>query len=134
MLMTSVLSDQDLYLFNEGTHVRLFEKLARIRAIPMARRTRASRFEPNAERVSVMGDFNDWSTTSHALESQGDSGIWEGSYPRSLLERDTSTTLSRAIATMKSTRAIRSRSAPRSRHKPHRSFGTCTTTGRIAAG
>ena len=82
MLMTSVLSDQDLYLFNEGTHVRLYEKMG---AHPCdsdsPSDTSFAVWAPNAERVSVMGDFNDWSTTSHALESQGDSGIWEGVIP-----------------------------------------------------
>jgi len=36
---------------------------------------------PNAEKVSVMGDFNNWSKESHALTPRGDSGIWEGFIP-----------------------------------------------------
>ena len=35
----------------------------------------------NAEQVCVMGDFNGWSKTSHPLESQGESGIWENTVP-----------------------------------------------------
>ncbi len=79
MLLTSLLSDQDLYLFNEGTHARLYEKLG---AHPVGGENPADTsfavWAPNATRVTVMGDFNDWSTTSHPLENRGDSGIWEG--------------------------------------------------------
>ncbi len=82
MLMTSILSDEDVYLFNEGTHVRLYEKLgahpAKDFGLPG---TSFAVWAPNAERVSVMGDFNNWSKTSHLLESQGVSGIWEGVVP-----------------------------------------------------
>ncbi len=41
MLMTSILSDQDLFLFNEGTHLRLYEKFGRIRRGPNRRRPAA---------------------------------------------------------------------------------------------
>ena len=82
MLLTSLLSDQDLYLFNEGSHARLYEKLG---AHPLKGKdpstTSFAVWAPNAQRMSVMGDFNDWSKTSHALESQGVSGIWEGVLP-----------------------------------------------------
>jgi 1,4-alpha-glucan branching enzyme len=79
MLLTSILSDQDLYLFNEGTHVRLYEKLgAHSTTSGYAPATDFAVWAPNAERVSVMGDFNGWSKTSHPLESHGASGIWEG--------------------------------------------------------
>ena len=33
---------------------------------------------PNAERVSVIGDFNDWNKKRHPLRPRGSSGIWEG--------------------------------------------------------
>ena len=83
MLLTRHLSDEDLYLFNEGTHVRLYEKLG---AHPSRADTRTATdfavWAPNAERVSVMGDFNDWSKTSHPLENHGASGIWEGDAAR----------------------------------------------------
>jgi 1,4-alpha-glucan branching enzyme len=36
---------------------------------------------PNAERVSVIGDFNGWNDSSHRLRPKGQSGIWEGFYP-----------------------------------------------------
>ncbi len=53
MLMTSILSDEDVYLFNEGTHVRLYEKMARIRAMPRPlpiRASRSGRRTPNRSR------------------------------------------------------------------------------------
>lgn len=78
MLMTSVLSDDDLYLFNEGTHGRLYDKLG---AHPWSDgETHGADFAvwaPNAECVFVMGDFSDWSKSSHPLEPRGSSGIWE---------------------------------------------------------
>ena len=77
----TLLSDHDLYLFNEGSHFRLDEKFG-------AHALRANNVDgtyfavwaPNAERVSVFGNFNDWNISSHPLRSRGDSGIWEGFY------------------------------------------------------
>ncbi|MDZ7378670.1 MAG: 1,4-alpha-glucan branching protein GlgB [candidate division KSB1 bacterium] len=75
----TLLSDDDLYYFNEGTHARLYEKLG---AHPlMVGETRGTYFAvwaPNAEQVSVMGAFNGWNKDSHALHPRGTSGIWEG--------------------------------------------------------
>ena len=36
---------------------------------------------PNAERVSIIGDFNQWDRKSHPLRARGDCGIWEGFFP-----------------------------------------------------
>ena len=76
---TTVLTDDDLHLFNEGTHYRLYEKLG---AHPMrvdgVAGTYFAVWAPNAEGVSVMGDFNDWSKSEEPLRIRGDSGIWEG--------------------------------------------------------
>ncbi len=83
MLSTSVFSGEDLNLFNEGTHVRLYEKLGAHPAhsgYEIA--TDFAVWAPNAERVTVMGDFNGWSKTSHPLENHGASGIWEGALPQ----------------------------------------------------
>jgi 1,4-alpha-glucan branching enzyme len=82
MLITATLTDQDLYLFNEGTHARLYEKLG---AHPMGEGDSPAAdfavWAPNAASVAVMGDFNDWSAASHPLENHGTSGIWEGLVP-----------------------------------------------------
>ncbi len=84
----SLLSDQDLFLFNEGSHFRLYDKLG---AHVVARGSAAGGdFEsgtyfavwaPNANHVSVIGDFNGWEKGRHCLQPKGDSGIWEGFLP-----------------------------------------------------
>src|SRR5262245_59144900 len=76
----SLSRDLDLYLFNEGTHARLFEKLG---AHPLAAaggppRTYFAVWAPNAQAVSVIGDFNGWDQMAHRLAPRGQSGIWEG--------------------------------------------------------
>src|SRR5436190_582301 len=80
---SSLLSDWDYHLFNEGSHHRLWEKLG---AHPSERDgvpgTLFGVWAPNADSVSVVGDFNGWNPGSHPLESRGPSGIWEGFVPR----------------------------------------------------
>jgi 1,4-alpha-glucan branching enzyme len=78
----SLLTQDDLYLFNEGSHYRLYTKLG---AHPIsAEGTQGTYFAvwaPNAEQVSVMGDFNNWDKGSHGLRPRAQSGIWEGFIP-----------------------------------------------------
>jgi 1,4-alpha-glucan branching enzyme len=78
----SLLTDQDIFLFNEGTHARLYERLG---AHPMEvggdAGTHFAVWAPNAESVSVMGDFNGWDREADALLPRGSSGIWEGFVP-----------------------------------------------------
>jgi 1,4-alpha-glucan branching enzyme len=82
MLLCSVFSPADIYLFQEGTHVRLYEKLGAHPAPPGEMPgTAFAVWAPNAAQVSVMGDFNEWSKTSHPLDSPGNAGIWEGFFP-----------------------------------------------------
>ena len=73
-----VLSDYDLYLFGEGKHTRIYEKLG---AHPMTVGTAAgvhfAVWAPNAKRVSVVGDFNAWDGRRHPMRSLGASGVWE---------------------------------------------------------
>jgi 1,4-alpha-glucan branching enzyme len=77
-----LLSDQDLYLFNEGTHLGLADKLG---AHPTVSGgvdgTAFAVWAPNAEAVSVIGDFNDWRPGRLALRPRASSGIWEGFAP-----------------------------------------------------
>ncbi|MCS7133241.1 MAG: 1,4-alpha-glucan branching protein GlgB [Candidatus Caldarchaeum sp.] len=80
VLPHSLLTDYDVWLFRQGRHYRLYEKLG-------AHCVRKDGVDgvcfavwaPNAHRVSVMGDFNGWNPESHVLYPRWDgSGIWEG--------------------------------------------------------
>jgi 1,4-alpha-glucan branching enzyme len=76
------LTDEDLYLFNEGTHVRIYEKLgAHLTTVDGQPGTEFAVWAPNAEKVSVIGDFNHWDRTANQLQARGSSGIWTGFVP-----------------------------------------------------
>jgi 1,4-alpha-glucan branching enzyme len=78
----SALSDQDLYLFNEGSHLRLYEKLGAHQTIVGKKPgTRFAVWAPNAASVSVVGDWNGWNRDSHPLHPRDHSGIWEAFVP-----------------------------------------------------
>jgi 1,4-alpha-glucan branching enzyme len=78
----ATLTDQDLYLFNEGTQRRLYEKLgARAATIGGKPGVLFAVWAPNAREVSVIGDFNSWRPGTAPLKSKGDSGVWEGFVP-----------------------------------------------------
>ena len=73
-----VLSDFDLHLFGEGTHRRAFDKLGAHRiSIGSTVGVHFAVWAPNAERVSVVGDFNGWDGRVHAMRHLVPSGIWE---------------------------------------------------------
>jgi 1,4-alpha-glucan branching enzyme len=78
----TLLTDQDLYLFNEGSHFRLYRKLG---AHPGTRNgvpgTHFGVWAPGAEQVSVIGDFNGWTKGKHFLYPRGQSGIWSAFVP-----------------------------------------------------
>jgi 1,4-alpha-glucan branching enzyme len=77
-----LLTDQDIYLFNEGTHYKLYDHLgAHETTADGARGTAFAVWAPNAERVTVMGDFNGWNNGSHNLRPRASSGIWQGFVP-----------------------------------------------------
>jgi 1,4-alpha-glucan branching enzyme len=79
----SLLTADDIYLFKQGRHFRLYDKLGS--HVITAHDTRGTLFAvwaPNAERVSVVGDFNQWDAASHPLRQRADdSGLWEGFVP-----------------------------------------------------
>ncbi len=80
---TSLITDHDIYLFKEGNHFNLYDKLG---SHPMTIDGKQGRYfavwAPNGKRVSVIGDFNGWNPDLHPLKVRGDeSGIWEGFIP-----------------------------------------------------
>src|SRR5438874_6277987 len=78
----SLLTDHDLYLFNEGTHYRLYEKLgSHLMTVEGQAGTYFAVWAPNAEHVSVMGSFNGWNKETHPLRPKESSGIWQGFIP-----------------------------------------------------
>ncbi len=77
-----LLTDQDLYLFNEGNHLRLYDKLgAHTATVDGKDGTHFAVWAPNARQVFVTGDFNYWNKDEHQLHQRGSSGIWEGFIP-----------------------------------------------------
>src|SRR6056300_307806 len=78
----SRLTNDDLHLFNEGSHFHLYDKLG---SHAMERDGEKGVYfavwAPNAECVYLMGDFNYWSKSECALTPKGESGIWEAFVP-----------------------------------------------------
>ncbi|HSD97379.1 MAG TPA: 1,4-alpha-glucan branching protein GlgB [Sulfuricaulis sp.] len=79
----SPLTDHDVYLFRQGRHSRLYEKLgAHVMSVKHVTGVHFAVWAPNARAVSVIGDFNGWRPGSHPLHSRKDGcGIWEGFIP-----------------------------------------------------
>lgn len=81
-MMTSILSEDDIYLFNQGTHYRLYDKFGAqpvvLEGIPG---TYFAVWAPNAEYVAVIGDWNNWDAGANPLRQRGFSGVWEGFIP-----------------------------------------------------
>jgi len=72
------LTDFDLHLFNEGTHHYAYQKLgAHLVQREGVTGTHFAVWAPNAERVSVVGDFNGWDGRVHGMRPLKNSGIWE---------------------------------------------------------
>ena len=73
-----VLGDLDLHLLAEGTHLRTFEKLgSHLHSIDGVDGVHFAVWAPNAERVSVVGDFNGWDGRRHPLRLRHGAGVWE---------------------------------------------------------
>ena len=79
----SLFSDHDIYLFREGSHTRLHQKLGAHRmVVDGAEGVLFSVWAPNARQVSVIADFNGWTPGADQLRPRLDSsGIWEGFLP-----------------------------------------------------
>jgi 1,4-alpha-glucan branching enzyme len=73
-----VLSDYDLHLFSEGTHLRAWEKFgAHLMTVGDFTGVHFAVWAPNAQRVSVLGDFNGWDGRVHPMRRLVPSGVWE---------------------------------------------------------
>jgi len=73
-----VISDFDLYLFNEGKNLQIYNHLgSHLKIIDGVKGTAFAVWAPNAESVSVVGNFNGWDGRKHQMRVRGDSGVWE---------------------------------------------------------
>ncbi|MGN0919719.1 MAG: 1,4-alpha-glucan branching protein GlgB [Alphaproteobacteria bacterium] len=73
-----VLGDMDLYLFGEGQHWEIYQKLgAHLITHQGVKGVSFAVWAPNASRVSVVGSFNNWDGRRHLMRPRGSSGIWE---------------------------------------------------------
>jgi 1,4-alpha-glucan branching enzyme len=75
----SLLDDNDVYWFNEGTHRTMGDKLGAHPSVEGG--TSFAVWAPNAAAVCVMGDFNGWDRATMPMEPRGVSGIWEVRVP-----------------------------------------------------
>jgi 1,4-alpha-glucan branching enzyme len=76
------LSGDDIYLFNEGTHARIHDKLgAHVMEVDGRQGVYFAVWAPGAQHVAVVADFNDWDRSAHPLRRRGGSGVWEGFVP-----------------------------------------------------
>ena len=72
------LSDFDLYLFGEGRHWHVYRMLgAHPHTVEGVPGVLFATWAPNAQRVSVVGDFNRWDGRAHPMRVRGDNGVWE---------------------------------------------------------
>ena len=70
--------EMDLYLFREGTHRQLWKMLgAHVRTMEGDEGTAFAVWAPNADRVSVVGDWCNWDGRQFPMRRHGDSGLWE---------------------------------------------------------
>ncbi len=132
-----LLTENDLYLFNEGSHYRIYDKMGAHRRLAK-RRKRASIFSvwaPNARSVSVVGSFNEWDPKTHRLEParvlRHLGRVCAGS---KLMERSTNFTSNRIVMDIASTRPIRSACCTKNLRARRRWCGIWTTSGTTRTG
>lgn len=72
------LGEADLFLFGKGDERKIYDKLgAQVRIIDGVHGTSFAVWAPNAQRISVVGDFNNWDGRFHPMRLLGASGVWE---------------------------------------------------------
>ncbi|MEL6306870.1 MAG: 1,4-alpha-glucan branching protein GlgB [Chloroflexota bacterium] len=73
-----LLGEMDIYLHGEGRNWRIYDKLgAQLREIDGVKGINFAVWAPNARRLSVIGDFNNWDGRVHPMHQNGESGVWE---------------------------------------------------------
>ncbi len=73
-----IMGDVDLHLFSEGNHLQIYEKFgAHLRTVGDASGVYFAVWAPNAQRVSVVGDFNGWDGRVNPMRRLLGSGVWE---------------------------------------------------------
>ena len=79
---TGFITEVDRYLFNNGRHYEIFEKMG---AHPKKYKGKNGMYfavwAPHAEQIGVVGDFNSWDPEANAMKPLADSGIWEAFVP-----------------------------------------------------
>jgi len=79
----TLLTDYDIYLFKQGRHYRLYEKLgSHLVSVGGERGVYFAVYAPNASEVYVIGSFNSWQPLHRLCRRRDDSGIWEGFIPK----------------------------------------------------
>ena len=75
---STVLGELDVWLLAEGSHLRPYERLgAHLREIDGVQGTAFAVWAPDAQRVSVVGDFNSWDGRRHPMRLRRECGVWE---------------------------------------------------------
>ncbi len=73
-----MISDDDLHWFNESTHLHAYRFLgAHLLQMGGTQGCQFALWAPNVQRVSVVGEFNQWHGLRHQMRNRGESGIWE---------------------------------------------------------
>jgi 1,4-alpha-glucan branching enzyme len=73
-----ILGELDMYLYKEGNHYDIYKKLgAHLTEINGHAGTTFAVWGPNAQRISIVGDFNGWDGRCHPMRKRVESGIWE---------------------------------------------------------
>ena len=132
----SLLTDFDFYLFGQGRHERIYEKLgAHVRTVDGVTGTNFAVWAPNATSVSVVGDFNKWDARRHPMRKHIPSGIWELFVPDVGRGRAVQIPRPQLGRPDRLTRPIRTDSPPNCLRARRRSSPICTvTTGTTRTG
>jgi 1,4-alpha-glucan branching enzyme len=73
-----LLGEQDVHFFREGSHQRLWEMLgSRMKTVDGVEGCQFAVWAPNAQRVSVIGDWNRWDGRVHVMRNRIEAGVWE---------------------------------------------------------